>query len=114
LTTTTTDIRQELLLILKRHRGEANAITGRELATKFGHNNDRGIRLIIRDLIASGLPIASSTGSPKGYFIVETQQEALDYMGELRNRLIENAIRRRDFKRAYSQYLQREVQGRIF
>jgi len=113
MTTTAIDIRREIILILLQHQGKARAITGKALAQRFGHKDDREVRLIIRDLISSGYPIASSTGKPQGYFIIETHGEALEYMKELRSRLIENAIRRRDFKHSVNRYLQKEVQKRM-
>jgi len=97
------DIKQQLKNILLRHEGLALAITGRELAHIFGLRDDRKIRLIIRELITDGLPVASSTES--GYFIVKTRQEAGQYAQSIKNRLINDALRRRDFRRAADQYL---------
>ena len=103
------DLKEELKNILLRHEGQFQAITGRELATMFGQRDDRRIRLAIRELITEGLPIASSTES--GYFIVSTRQEAEQYALSIRSRLIEDAIRRRDFRRAADQYLTPAEQG---
>jgi len=47
----------------------------------------------------------------RGYFIVTTRQEAEQYAGSIRGRLIEDAIRRRDFRRAADQYLTPAEQG---
>lgn len=92
---------EELLLkILKFHKGRERAITGKELARMLGDSDDRHIRTEIRKLIVQGFPIASSVKLPYGYYIIETIQEATEYMQGLRNRLIKNALRRRDFKRA--------------
>ena len=103
------ELKTQLKSILSRHEGHALAITGRELATMFGHKNDRTIRLAIRDLITEGLPIASSTDN--GYFVVTTRQEAELYALSIRSRLISDAIRRRDFRRAADQWLTPAEQG---
>ncbi len=99
-----------LLSLLKLHLGKANAITGKELARILGEDNDRAIREEIRDLISQGIPIAASTQSPYGYYIVQTMDEAEQYMGQLKNRLINDALRRRDFKKAAVQTLNKEAQ----
>ena len=103
------DLKAHLKSILLRHEGQARAITGRELAAMFGLRDDRSIRLVIRELIKDGLPVASSTEA--GYFIVATRQEAEQYAISIRSRLIENAIRRRDFRLAADQYLTPAEQG---
>jgi predicted DNA-binding transcriptional regulator YafY len=90
----------DLLAILQIHRGKAGAITGKELAQVMGEQNDRLIRKEIRDLIADGFPIASSTEKPYGYFMAETPQEVEQYLKQLKGRLVEDAYRRRDFKKA--------------
>jgi uncharacterized protein involved in exopolysaccharide biosynthesis len=89
-----------LLTVLQLHRGKARAITGKDLAQVMGEPNDRLIRKEIRDLIADGFPIASSTEKPYGYFMAETPQEAAQYLRQLKSRLVEDAYRRRDFKKA--------------
>lgn len=108
------DLKAKLKSILLRHEGQARAITGSELATIFCLRDDRRIRLAIRDLITEGLPVASSTEAPAGYFIVTTRREAEQYAGSVRSRLIEDALRRRDFRRAADQYLTPAEQGRLF
>jgi hypothetical protein len=66
----------------------------------MGEPDDRTIRKEIRELIASGYPIASSTEKPYGYFMAETPQEVEQYLKQLKGRLVEDAYRRRDFKKA--------------
>lgn len=105
---------KRILEILKNHRGLNRAITGKELAMLIGDPDDRHIRVGIRELIASGIPIASSTKLPYGYYITETLQEANAYMQSLRNRLIEDALRRRDFKRAIVKSFNGAGQIRMF
>ena len=62
---------------------------------------EREVRHIIRDLIKTGVPVASSTdGKSGGYFIADTRGEAVSYMKGLRSRIIEDCLRLRDFKRA--------------
>ena len=86
--------------------GKENARIGKELAKVLGFKNDRAVRLVIRELIAEGLPVASSVHPPLGYFIANSIEEANDYMKNLRGRLVEDAIRRRDFKVASRSILQ--------
>jgi len=80
--------------------GKENAITGVRLAVRLGYHSDREVRLAIRELIANGVPVASSVKPPYGYFIINTREEAEEYLAALRRRLIQDALRRRDIKRA--------------
>jgi len=64
--------------------------------------------MMIRDLIKEGHPIASSTSHPVGYYIAETREEVETYARSIRRRLIEDALRRRDFIRASRKILQPE------
>ena len=107
------NLKAELKAILLKREGRSRAITGRELATMVGHKDDRSVRQAIRELIREGVAIASSTEPPAGYFIVITRQEAEQYAGSIRSRLIEDAIRRRDFRRAADQFLTPATQGRL-
>jgi len=91
-------MKDELKWMLKYGRDKARKST--ELQMALGAP-DREIRLCIRQLIADGLPIASSTdGRTGGYFIANTQEEAKEYMGKLRSRIIQDCLRYRDFKLA--------------
>lgn len=80
--------------------GKEEARTGKELAGVLGLRNDRNIRRAIRELIADGVPIASTVAFPYGYYIANTIEEANEYMKDLRSRLVNDAYRRRDFKLA--------------
>lgn len=81
--------------------GRSKAITGKELAMMLQEPNDRRIRMVIRDLIHDGIPIASAvSGSPKGYFIVETEAESKEYVAVMTARINEDAQRLRDFQTA--------------
>jgi len=99
-----------LLTILQLHRGKARAITGGDLARTMGEPDDRLIRKEIRELLAEGHPIASSTEKPYGYFMVDTPEEAEQYLKQLKSPLVENAYRRRDFKKAAAKTLSKEKQ----
>jgi hypothetical protein len=99
-----------LLTVLQLHPGKARAITGKDLAQVMGEPDDRSIRKEIRELIAAGHPIASSTEKPYGYFFVETQEEADEYLASLKGRLAEDAYRRSDFKKAAANSLNKEKQ----
>jgi len=108
-----TDLKAHLKRILLFHAGKARAITGRELAAIVGHRDDRRVRQVIRELIIDGLPVAASTESPAGYFLVTCRQEADEYAASIRSRLIEDALRRRDFRRAAAMHLAPATQGRL-
>jgi len=108
-----TALKHQLQAILLKHQGHHRAITGRELAQMLGELNDRFIRLAIRKLITGGLPIASSNESPAGYFLVATWEEARHYADSIKGRLIEDAIRRRDFNRSAALYLKAAEQRRL-
>ena len=82
------------------HLGHARALPGQFLANKLGLKNDRQIRKVIRELIADGLPVAASVQRPHGFFIAETKQEIKSYATVMKSRLVEDAYRLRDFKRA--------------
>ncbi len=86
-----------------RH-GKAQAITGSRLAELLGQRNDRGIRLAIRELIAEGVPVASSVHAPYlGFYIVSTLEEAEEYEAVMTARISEDAARQRDFRSAFQQ-----------
>jgi len=99
-----------VLEILTRRKGKDRAITGKELAKVMGHPNDRSIRKAIRELIAQGFPIAAATEPPYGYFMAETPEEVAQYLKQLKSRLVEDAYRRRDFKKAATKALSKEKQ----
>lgn len=105
------ELKQEVLKHLKH--GQSKAIKGQVIAERLGFKNDRAVRLAIRDLIAQGVPIASSVSEPQGYYIAETYQEALEYMAGLRSRLIQDAMRRRDFKLSAYRYFEGARQKRL-
>lgn len=87
------------------HYGKDNAQKGRVLAKLLNLKNDRPIRIAIRDLIAEGVPIASSVSAPYGYFIANSPEEAKAYVKVVKSRLVEDAYRCRDFKVAASKLL---------
>jgi hypothetical protein len=99
--------------IILGHRGKQNAITGAAIASSIGHRDDRVIREIIRELIAGGWPIAASVKGQQGYFLCETLLEAQEYQDSLKSRLIHDALRRRDFKRAFHRQLAGATQKRM-
>lgn len=106
-------MKNRLLNILQQHQGRENAITGKELARLFNQPNDRKIRLLIRELIAEGVPVASATEAPAGYFIARTFKEAEDYRQQVKGRLIEDCKRIRDFRRAASNHFNGSAQGAL-
>lgn len=108
-----TTLTEQVMVILRGHYGHAHPVKGREIATKLGLKTDRPVRLAIRELIAQGIPIASSVVTPLGYYLVETYAETREYLAVLRSRLIEDAKRRRDFKRGAGLYFDKTVQRRM-
>lgn len=106
------EIKDNIKFILSNHRGRANAITNSALADMIGIH-ERSAQLLIRKLITEGIPITSSTYFPAGYFIVETWKEVEEYAGSIKGRLIEDAIRRRDFRRSAALYLKPASQGKL-
>ena len=105
-------IKEHIKFTLSQHQGRAKAITNSALAKIVGVH-DRYIQLMIRELISEGYPIASATDQPAGYFIPENWQEAEDYANSLKNRLIEDAKRRRDFKKSCALHLEIASQGKL-
>ena len=80
----------------------------------LGQQDDRSIRQEIRTLINQGIPIASATQHPRGYYIIESPQEAERYTEQLKSRLVQDAYRRRDFKKAATAALSDEWQLTLF
>lgn len=107
------ELKVELRCILERHIGRDRAITGKGLARMLNHRDDRQIRLTIRELIKDGLPVASTTEPPAGYFLVSSWDEKRGYEDSIKGRLIEDALRRRDFRRAADCYLKPAEQRRL-
>lgn len=108
-----TDLKSQVKGILEQHVGRDQAIPGRELARLLGQRDDRKIRLIIRELIAEGLPIVSATDQPAGYFLPLNWQEVRACIEANRSRLIEDAKRIRDLKHAAELYLAPAQQGAL-
>ena len=79
-------------------KGRGKAVRSQHLAD-FLNIPERQVRKVIRELIKT-YPIASTTERPAGYFIAVTREEVNQYAQSLRNRLIEDARRRRDFLRS--------------
>lgn len=104
-------IKLRLKAVLSKHEGKENAIKRRELRQLLNYKDDRQMRLIIRELIAEGLPVISTTS---GYYIPLNQQELRDGIAFLKAYLIEDAKRMRDLKRAGSLWLTPGIQRNLF
>jgi len=102
----------QLKAVFRRHEGHDRAITSQNIQRLTGAG-DRLIRRTIRQLITDGMPVASSTESPYGYFLVATRQEAEYYAESIKGRLIEDAKRRRDFRIAAARHLTTVTQGTL-
>ena len=84
--------------------GRRNARTGKDIARTLGQSDDRKIRLVIRELIAEGVPVASSVSDPMGFYIVASEYEAADYIRVLKERIKEDTARLRDFEAACHEF----------
>lgn len=107
------NLKAYLKTTLLRHEGKSRAITGKELAGMVGHRDDRKVRLVIRELISEGLPVASSTEKPFGYFIPVSIEEAKQCTESLRSRSIEIFLRRRELIRNTALYLKPAIQSKL-
>jgi len=95
-------------------RGRYAAIRGKDLAWQCGYGtDDRKVRLIIRELIAEGVPIASSVSEPMGFYMVVNEHEAADYIRVLKERIKEDTSRLHDFEKATA-HLDIPVQSGLF
>ncbi len=103
-----------LKLILQNHEGRANAITRRELRELLNYHDDRQLRLMIRELIAEGLPVISCTEQPAGYYLPLTWDELKIGQLTIKSYLIEEAKRLRDLKRAGALWLTPGIQRELF
>lgn len=103
-------IKLRLKAVLSNHEGKGNAITRRELRQVLGYNDDRQMRIMIRELIAEGLPVISTTS---GYYIPLNQQEQNEGIAFLRSYLIEDAKRIKDLKRAGALWFTPGIQRRM-
>ena len=104
-------IELKLRILSTLNKGRSKALPGVVIATACRCepvNSDRLTRMMIRELIEDGHPIASATSKPAGFFLAQTRQEVKKYADGLRGRLIEDALRRRDFLRAAKPILQPE------
>lgn len=112
--------KHSILAILSRRVGNENAITGAALAKQIGLNprDDRTVQLVILSLIEDGYPIASSVqskkgGPPMGYFLIKSKEEAEIYETVLKSRMVNTAIRRRDFRKAARHWLENSQQLKL-
>ena len=85
-------------------RGRKSAIRGKDLAWQWGYGDDRVVRLIIRELIAEGYPIAAAVSEPMGFFLAINEHEALDYARVLKERIKEDQARLDDFLKACHEF----------
>lgn len=101
-------------VVLERlRRGRRNAVRGKELARELRLPDDRKIRLVIRELISEGVPVASAVSEPMGFYIVANEHEAADYIRVLKERIREDAARLRDFEKAVD-HLNVPEQGQLW
>lgn len=72
--------------------GKNRAITAAMLADR-SRIDERTVRKIVSQLIKKCVPIASSVGSPAGYFIPRTRSEADRCLDHIRSRVRETYLR---------------------
>lgn len=78
----------QVLLLLGNHRGQENAITSTEIASKLNIDR-RTVRSLVHKLREKGVAVASSSIGNKGYFIPATQAEANRCITQLKSRVKE-------------------------
>lgn len=85
------DLKARFRQIMARHRGARNAIQVRELAGRLGlgegHNGQRVVQIVKRELVDEGVLIASSCGKQSGYFLPETNEEVQATLKNYENRI---------------------------
>ena len=100
------------LSILRIHTGEANAISGKELARSLNmsEKDTREVRSIIRELRRLGEPVLASTD---GYFLPNSYEEADRFCQKLKAHAIEEIITRRDIRRGLAGYFENAKARRL-
>lgn len=108
-------LKSQIKTILEHHRGRRQSITRRELRRilELDDMQDRKLRLIVAELRHEGLPILFATSKPAGYYLPESLAELNEGMDKMRSYIIDECIVLRDFKVFGSQYISREVQGKL-
>ena len=86
--------------------GKDNARKGLDMAESLEFKDDRPVRIVIRDLIADGLPVVSSIRPPYGYYIADDSDDLTEHLGKLRHRALEVLHRYKDLKIAARSILQ--------
>lgn len=83
-----TELIDEAEEIMRNHTGFDNAITARELSDRLGIEDAEGFpntRDVLKYLLAErGMPIGSGN---QGSFLIETEEEFIDYVENLDNRI---------------------------
>jgi len=104
------EFKGQIKLVILRHPGRENAITGGEIALGFGLKDDRKVRLAIDELIDDGFPVCSATDTDKlkgwkpGYFFPRTLEEARECYGKWRHRGLDVCVRARKMLKAARLY----------
>jgi len=81
-------LEQRLLLLLANHRGQENAITSTEIASRLNIDR-RTVRSLVHRLREKGVAVASSSIGNRGYFIPANQKEANRCITQLKSRVKE-------------------------
>ncbi len=77
------------------HHGKLNAITADEMAHLL-NVRERKVRVaLLYLLVEERIPIGSSVGAPKGYYVIESRMEADENLATLDSRMHETRLRRK-------------------
>ena len=118
MTTVDYSLKTEVLHILERHTGRANAVTSYELCDYVGLPRTRAaqrkIQITIQELRRKdNLPILSSSQYPYGYWMPESWVEVYEFAGSMRSRVIEDCLTRRDVLRGAPAYFESAEKVRL-
>ncbi len=86
--------------------GRAKAVTQREIARLAG-TSPRVLQEATAELVAQGVPIATTCGSPPGMFLATTVTELQEYGAQLHARIVGNAVRLKGVRKMCREWLER-------
>lgn len=97
--TSLTPDEKAVLAVLQQHRGRAEAV-GLEVVAGISGVSERGVQSIVVTLIEQHhVPIGSAVKKPMGYFLIETDEELAESLGQLVHRITALAKRIAALKR---------------
>ncbi len=103
-------VRQLLAKFLGEHRGAEHARRGQDLAKDLGTDYNK-IRQCVHYLRERGHAIGNATGGKvRGYYLIQTPEEAKHSLADLRSRAVENWVQHNALAKAIQQSLNVEVE----